>query len=81
MHMTTIHLSPLVEGPMCNLWFADDISLTGSSNGELQDLANRLIEQGHIYGMEVGTKKSKIMSNSLNNISADIRNTTNRMSG
>ena len=44
----------------------------GGSNGELQDLTNRLVERASAYGMEVSTEKSKIMTNSMNNISADI---------
>ena len=31
--------------PLCNLWFADDINLMGRSNGELQDLTNRLVDR------------------------------------
>ena len=42
------------------------------SNGELQDLINRLVDRALAYGMEVTTEKSKIMTNSTNNISADI---------
>ena len=57
---------------MCNLRFADDISLMGGSNDELQDLTNRLVDGATAYGMEVSTEKSKIMTNSTNNISADI---------
>ena len=44
----------------------------GGSNGELQDLTNRLVERASAYGMEVSTEKSKIMSNNTNNIRADI---------
>ena len=44
----------------------------GGSNGELQDLTNRLVERATAYGMEVSTEKSKIMTNSMDNISADI---------
>ena len=42
------------------------------SNGELQDLINRLVDTATSCGMEVITAKSKIMTNSTNNISADI---------
>ena len=42
------------------------------SNGELQDLTNRLVDRAAAYGMEVSTEKSKIMTNSTNTISADI---------
>ena len=44
----------------------------GGSNGELQDLTNRLVDRATAYGMEVSTEKSKIMTSSTNNISADI---------
>ena len=44
---------------------ADVIDLTG-------DLTNGLVDRATAYGMEVSTEKSKIMTNSLNNISADI---------
>ena len=44
------------------------------SSGELQDLTpERLVRRATPYGMEVSTeKKSKIMTNSTNNISVDI---------
>ena len=54
------------------LRFADDIDLIGGSNGELQDLTNRLVDRATAYGMEVSTEKSKITTNSTNTISADI---------
>ena len=57
---------------ICNLRFADDVDLTVDSNGELQDFTNRLVDKASASGMEVGTEKSKIMTNSTNNISADI---------
>ena len=41
-------------------------------NGEFQDLTNRLVDRTKAYGMEVSTGKSKIMTNSMNNISADV---------
>ena len=58
--MTTTHPSPL------------DIDLMGSSNGELEDLTNRLINRAMAYGMEVSREKRKIMTSSVNNISVDI---------
>ena len=58
--------------PICNLRFSDDIDLMGGSNGEFQDLTNRLVQRAIAYGMEVSTEKSKILTNSTNNISADI---------
>ena len=36
------------------------------SNGELQDLANRLVDRATAYGREVSTEKRKIMTNSMN---------------
>ena len=57
---------------MCNLRFADDIYLMSGSNGELQDLTNRLVDRATAYEIEVTTEKKKIMTNSTNNISADI---------
>ena len=57
--------------PVCNLPFADDIDLMSSSNGELEDLTNRLVDRATACGMEVSTDKSKIMTNSMNNNSAD----------
>ena len=35
--------------PICNLRFADDIDLMGGSNGELQDLTNRLADRAMAY--------------------------------
>ena len=57
---------------MCYLRFADDIDLMGGSSGEPQDLTNRLEDRATAYGMEVGTERSKIVTNSTNNISADV---------
>ena len=58
--------------PICNLRLADDIDLMGGSNGELQDLTNRLVDRASTYGMGVSTEESKTMTDSTNNISADI---------
>ena len=44
----------------------------GGSNGEFQDLTNRLLDRARAYGMEVSTEKSKTMTNSTNDISTDI---------
>ena len=46
----------------------------GGSSGELQDLTNRLVDRATAYGIKVSTEKSKIMTNSTNNISGDISN-------
>ena len=46
----------------------------GCSGVELQDLTNRLVDRATAYGMKVSTdKKIKIMTNSTDNISEDIR--------
>ena len=67
------HTSISIGGrPMCNPRFADGIDLIGACTGELQDLTKRLIERATAYGMDVSTKKSKIMINITNNASADI---------
>ena len=58
--------------PICNLQFADGIDLEGGSNGERKDLTNRLIDTTTAYGMEVSTEKSKVVTNSIHNMSADI---------
>ena len=42
------------------------------SNGELQDLSNRLVDRAMAYGIEVSTEKSKIMTNNTNTISIDM---------
>ena len=41
-------------------------------NSELQYLTNRLVDRATAYGKEVSTEKSKIMTNSTNNIRVDI---------
>ena len=68
------HHTPISIGvrPIRNLRFADDINLMGGSNGEIQDLTNRLVDRATACGMEVSTEKDKIMINRMNNISADI---------
>ena len=58
--------------PICNLRFADDIDLMGGSSGELQDLTYILVDRKRANGTEVSTEKSKIITNSTNNIIADI---------
>ena len=57
---------------MCKLPFADDIDDMGVSDGEHQDLTNRLVDRATAYRMEVSTEKCKIMINSTSNIGADI---------
>ena len=38
----------------------------GDSNGELQDLTNRLVNTATAYGMEGSIEKSKFMTNTTN---------------
>ena len=59
------HTSISIGGwPICN-------NIDCSSNVELQDLTNRLIDRATAYGMEVSTENSKIMTNSMSNTCAD----------
>ena len=58
--------------PICNPRFADDIELMSGNTGELHDLANRLVDRARAHGIDVSTEKSKAMTNSMNNISADV---------
>ena len=44
----------------------------GGSNGELLDLINGLVGRAKAHGMEFSTENIKIMTNTTNNISADI---------
>ena len=69
--MTTTYPSPLVECPSMQPKICD-IDLLGGSNGELQDLTNRLVDRARACGTEVSTEKSEVMTNSMNNISAGI---------
>ena len=55
-HRTSISIG---GRPMCNLRFADDIDLMDGSNGELQDLANRLVDKVTAYLKEVSTEKAR----------------------
>ena len=64
--MTTIHRFPLEEGS-----YATYVLLM-SSILWAADLTNRHVDRATAYGMEVSTERSKIMSNSTNNISADM---------
>ena len=68
----------IVGKSICNLRFADDIDLMGGSNGEFQDLTNRLLGRVTAYGMEVRTEKSKIMTKSTN-IGADISTNSQKL--
>ena len=67
------HTSISIGGrPVRNRRFAEDIALVGGSSSELQDLTNILVDRAMTYGMKVSTEKSKIITNSMNNISADL---------
>ena len=72
--MTTTHPSPLVEGPYAtyDLLMTSVFGGGGGSNGKLQDLTKRLVDRAVLCGVEVSTEKSKIMTNSMKNISAYI---------
>ena len=67
-HHTSISIG---RRPLCNLRFADVIDHMGGSI-ELQDLTNRLVDRVTAYGTEVSTEKSKITTNSTDDIDADI---------
>ena len=58
--------------PICNLRLADDIAPMDGYNGELQDFTKRLVDRATANETEVSTEKSKIMTNSTNNVSPDI---------
>ena len=67
------HTSISIGGtPIHNLRFADNIGVMGGSNDGLQILTNRLTDRARFHGMDVNTKKRKIMTNSTNDIGADI---------
>ena len=59
------------ERPICNLQFADEIDFVGGGNGELQDLTDSSTEQRPMEWKSAQIK-SKIMTNSMNNISTNI---------
>ena len=64
---TDIPLSSVCIGgrPLCNLQFADDIDLLGSSQEELQQLTQILEEIAAEYGTEISSDKSKILVSSI----------------
>ena len=70
--MTTTSSISIGGRPIYDLRFADDIDLMSGINGKLQDLTNRLVDRATACGKEVSAEKRKIMTNSTNNISADI---------
>lgn len=60
-HQTTVSIG---GRPICNLRFADDIDLMASSETELQNLTDLLVESASCYGMEISTEKSQVLVNS-----------------
>ena len=67
------HTSISIGGrPIYNLRLADDIAFMDGYNGELQDFTRRLVDRATANGTEVSAGKSKIMTNSTNNVSQDI---------
>ena len=55
-----------------NLRFADDIDPMGGNNDELQELTDRLSNSAREYGMEISSKKSKVMVTSGDNTTVQI---------
>ena len=51
--MTTIYPSQLVEGPLCNLSFANHVDLIGGSTGELQDLMQATLDQDSKFTLRI----------------------------
>ena len=70
--ITTTNPSPLEDGPYATHDLPTTSILWAAANGDLQDLTNRLVDGATAYGMEVSTEMSKVMTNSTNNISANI---------
>ena len=55
-----------------NLRFSDDIDSMGGNNDELQELTDRLSNSAREYGMQISSKKSKVMVNSGDNTTVQI---------
>ena len=71
--MTIKYPSPLVEGPYATYNLLTTLIIwAAAENFKTSPTGNRLIDRAMVYGMEVCTEKSKIMTNSTNKISADI---------
>ena len=58
---------------------SDDHARNSSSNDELSDLTNRVVDRSMASGMEVSTEKNKVMANSTNDISTDISMNNQKM--
>ena len=53
--------------------FADDTAIIAKTQEELQDMANRLVDAGRKYGMEINIDKSQVMRVSRSNESLRIK--------
>lgn len=51
--------------------FADDIDLIASSNTEMQELTNILVERTAVHGMILNKVRSKVMVNGTSNTSTN----------
>ena len=56
-----------------NLRFADDIDVLAGDEQELENLVKSLDGAVTSYGMEISTKKTKLMTNNINGISKEIK--------
>ena len=55
------------KGIINKVRFMDDTAIIAKTQEELQDMANRLIDTGRKYGMEINTDKSQVMRVSRSN--------------
>ena len=56
-----------------NLRFADDIDDLAGEEEELANLVERLDKASTAYGMEIGTEKTKLMTNNASGINTEIK--------
>ena len=56
-----------------NLRFADDIDGLAGEEEELATVVERLVKASTAYGMEIGAKKTKLMTNNTSGINAEIK--------
>ena len=56
-----------------NLRFADDIDGLAGEEEELVKLAERLDKASTAYGMDIGTEKTKLMTNNTSGINTEIK--------
>jgi Reverse transcriptase (RNA-dependent DNA polymerase). len=52
--------------------FADDTAIIAKTQEELQDMVNRLVDNGRKYGMEINIDRSQVMRDYRNNESLQI---------